>query len=149
MSFAIFRGITMKGFEGTMALRSLVIFLLLLLSCVNGICQEKGGNTFTANPIQGPVFDNDPSNQKFREWVIENTDWSWLSEFDSIGRIVVSFKVDRRGNLVNPTISRGLEPHIDAAVLQTVKSSPKWKPAKKNNRAVSSRQEVEIVVMLR
>lgn len=119
-----------------MRLRLSVILALFFLVGINGFCQT-----------QGPVFDHDPSNEKFKEWVIEHTDWSCLNESGCCGRIIVSFKVDRDGNLVNPTISRGLEPLVDAAVLQAVSSSPKWEPAKKNNRAVSSKQQVEIIVM--
>lgn len=127
----------------------LVIVLLLLLSGDYGFSQEKDNNVVISNSTHGPIFNNDSSNQKFREWVIENTDWSWLSEIDCVGRILVSFKVDRRGNLVHPTILRGLEQHIDAAVLRTIKSSPKWEPARKNDRHVSSKQTVEIIVMLK
>lgn len=132
-----------------MTLRSLVTSLLFFLLVVNGYGQEKDDNMFVVNQIQGPIFDNDQTNQKFREWVVENTDWNCLSELDCVGRIIVSFKVDRRGNLMHPKIYRGLHPHIDAAVLQTIKSSPQWEPAKKNNRPVPSKQQVEIIVMLK
>lgn len=132
-----------------MTQRFFYLLLLFLLTGINCFSQDNDINSFITNHIQGPIFDHDPSNQKFKEWVMEHTDWSCLKESDCCGRIIVSFEVDRDGNLVNPTIYRGLESQVDAAVLQTVRLSPKWEPAKKNNRAVSSKQKVEIIVMLK
>lgn len=46
------------------------------------------------------------------------------------GDLEVCFLVDRKGNVMNPKISRKLCPELDAAALDACKKMPQWKPGK-------------------
>jgi TonB family protein len=52
------------------------------------------------------------------------------------GKVYVKIIVNHNGNVVNPTIIRGLYPSIDSAVLITLQNMPKWKPGMQNGKAV-------------
>jgi antitoxin component YwqK of YwqJK toxin-antitoxin module len=50
------------------------------------------------------------------------------------GKLVVSFFVNENGDIQEPKIEESLEESIDKEVLKTIKSMPKWIPAKHHNR---------------
>lgn len=47
---------------------------------------------------------------------------------DAQGRVVVCFGIDANGNIVNPTITRGIDETCDKEALRLVNSMPKWIP---------------------
>lgn len=46
------------------------------------------------------------------------------------GRVVVSFTVDKDGNVVKPEVIKGVRADLDSAAVSAVLKSPKWIPAK-------------------
>jgi periplasmic protein TonB len=50
--------------------------------------------------------------------------------------VIVSFIIDRNGNLVSPKIEKSLHPAFDAEVLSAIQKLKKWKPAKYNGEPV-------------
>lgn len=52
------------------------------------------------------------------------------------GRVDVTFVIDEKGNLTNPTVIRSVAPILDQEVIMALKSAPKWKPGKQAGRSV-------------
>lgn len=60
------------------------------------------------------------------------------------GTVVVSFVVDERGAIKEPTVEQPLSRSCDAEALRVVKSMPKWIPCKEGGKPVRSRIEVPL-----
>lgn len=54
------------------------------------------------------------------------------------GRIIVRFVIDKKGNVVSPVITKGADPLLDEEVIRMIHTMPRWKPARKNGKPVSS-----------
>ena len=52
------------------------------------------------------------------------------------GRIVVRFVVDCEGNILNPSVFRGIDPLLDKEAIRVVKLMPKWIPGRQNGKPV-------------
>jgi len=52
------------------------------------------------------------------------------------GKVFLSFIVERDGSITDISIVRSVSPDIDAEAIRVIKSSPRWKPAIQNGRAV-------------
>lgn len=57
-------------------------------------------------------------------------------EQNSQGKVIVQFVVDKNGNITDPEVVRGIDPHLDKEALRVVRSMPKWKPGQQNGKAV-------------
>ena len=53
------------------------------------------------------------------------------------GRVVVQFVVDCEGNILNPSVVRGIDPLLDKVAIRVVKLMPKWIPGRQNGKPVS------------
>ncbi|MDR3226865.1 MAG: energy transducer TonB [Prevotellaceae bacterium] len=65
----------------------------------------------------------------FKDWVQKNIKYP-DSETCVQGKVVLSFIVDKNGNVTNVNVIRKLTPKQDAEAVRVVSSSPKWTPAK-------------------
>ncbi|TAG52063.1 MAG: energy transducer TonB [Cytophagales bacterium] len=65
-------------------------------------------------------------------------------EMGTTGRVIVSFVVNKDGQVVNPEILKGIGDGCDEEALRVVKSLPNWKPGKQNGRAASVKFTVPI-----
>lgn len=80
----------------------------------------KGGNLYT-----------------FRDWVQSNVKYPQIAMENSItGTVYVSFVVDRKGQVGNINIVRSVDPSLDEAVVNVLKSAPDWKPGMQKGKAV-------------
>ena len=52
------------------------------------------------------------------------------------GRIVVRFVVDCEGNILNPSVFRGIDPLLDKEAIRVIKLMPKWIPGRQNGKPV-------------
>ncbi|WP_264790007.1 energy transducer TonB [Aureispira anguillae] len=52
-------------------------------------------------------------------------------------KLVISFIVDKQGQVIEPTIIRSVHPDLDALYIDLVKNMPKWIPGKHNGKAVN------------
>ena len=57
-------------------------------------------------------------------------------EYNITGKVYVSFIVDKKGNVTNVKIVRGVDKNLDAEALRVVKSLPKYKPGKQRGKPV-------------
>ncbi|MCF6239948.1 MAG: TonB family protein [Bacteroidales bacterium] len=69
-------------------------------------------------------------------------------EADIQGKVYVRFIVNRKGEIENVQILRGVHPLLDKEALRVVKSMPKWKPGEQAGKPVSVWFTVPIVFVL-
>ena len=64
------------------------------------------------------------------------------------GRVICSFVVDKKGNIVEPKIIRGIDPSLDAEALRLVGMMPRWTPGRQDGKAVRVLYTVPITFRL-
>ena len=53
------------------------------------------------------------------------------------GEVLVQFVIDKEGNVEEVTVSKGVDPYLDAEALRVIKMMPKWKPGKHEGKEVN------------
>ena len=53
------------------------------------------------------------------------------------GEVLVQFVIDKEGNVKEVTVSKGVDPYLDAEALRVIKMMPKWKPGKHEGKEVN------------
>ncbi|RZS97360.1 energy transducer TonB [Cecembia calidifontis] len=48
------------------------------------------------------------------------------------GTVLVNFRISKEGKILNPYVSQGVHPNLDAEALRLVESMPDWIPARQN-----------------
>lgn len=82
--------------------------------------------------FQGGTIEN------FRNYIQSTVKYPALAMENSIsGTVYVSFVVNRRGEVSNITIVRGVDPSLDEAVIGALKQAPKWEPGKQRGKPVN------------
>mgnify|MGYP001530645675 FL=1 len=64
------------------------------------------------------------------------------------GRVICSFVVDKKGNIVEPKIIRGIDPSLDAEALRVIGMMPRWTPGRQDGKAVRILYTVPITFRL-
>lgn len=64
------------------------------------------------------------------------------------GRVICSFVVDKKGNIVEPKIIRGIDPSLDAEALRVIGKMPRWTPGRQDGKAVRVLYTVPITFRL-
>lgn len=64
------------------------------------------------------------------------------------GLAMVSFIVEKNGDISHIAIERGISPEIDAEIRRVLRAMPLWRPAKVNNTAVRSKCSIPIEFIL-
>ena len=64
------------------------------------------------------------------------------------GRVISSFVVDKKGNIVEPKIIRGIDPSLDAEALRVIGMMPRWTPGRQDGKAVRVLYTVPITFRL-
>ena len=64
------------------------------------------------------------------------------------GRVIRSFVVDTKGNIVEPKIIRGIDPSLDAEALRVIGMMPRWTPGRQDGKAVRVLYTVPITFRL-
>lgn len=64
------------------------------------------------------------------------------------GRVICSFVVDKKGNIVEPKIIRGIDPSSDAEALRVIGMMPRWTPGRQDGKAVRVLYTVPITFRL-
>ena len=82
--------------------------------------------------FQGGTLEN------FRNYIQTTVKYPALAMENSIsGTVYVSFVVNRRGEVSNITILRPVDPSLDEAVINALKTAPKWEPGKQRGKPVN------------
>lgn len=64
------------------------------------------------------------------------------------GKVIITFVIGKDGAVTDVKLLRGIDPLLDAEALRVVKSLPKWKPGKQNNKPVRVNFNVPISFVL-
>lgn len=64
------------------------------------------------------------------------------------GRVIVTFVINKMGDVTDVRIFRGVDSSLDSEALRVVKSLPRWLPGKQNGRAVNVNYNVPINFVL-
>lgn len=64
------------------------------------------------------------------------------------GRVICSFVVDKKGNIVEPKIIRGIDLSLDAEALRVIGMMPRWTPGRQDGKAVRVLYTVPITFRL-
>ena len=76
--------------------------------------------------------------ENFRNYIQATVKYPALAMENSIsGTVYVSFVVNRRGEVSNITIARGVDASLDEAVINALKNAPKWEPGKQRGKPVN------------
>ena len=82
--------------------------------------------------FQGGTIEN------FRNYIQQTVKYPALAMENSIsGTVYVSFVVNRRGEVSNINIVRGVDPSLDEAVITALKAAPTWSPGKQRGKPVN------------
>jgi TonB family protein len=85
----------------------------------------------------------------FRKWVQGNLQYPDSAVAKGIsGKVYVQFVVNSRGQVVNATIMRGVDPYLDNEALRVINSSPPWEPGKQRGKPVSVMFTFPVVFIL-
>jgi protein TonB len=113
----------------------------------NNIVDEKDGyNSFEVNEqamFRGGSVDN------FRIWLVKKIRYPEEAARNEIkGTVFVRFAVGTDGKICDVLVEKGIHPIIDQAVVNALLSSPEWKPAKRNGKAVKVFYNVPVMFEL-
>ncbi|MCX6226472.1 MAG: energy transducer TonB [Bacteroidia bacterium] len=76
--------------------------------------------------------------EKFRDYIQATVKYPQIAMENSIsGTVFVSFVVNRRGEVSNIVIARGVDASLDEAVINALKNAPKWEPGKQREKPVN------------
>jgi len=71
------------------------------------------------------------------KFIQRNTKYPAIAkEYNITGKVYVSFIVDRKGNVTNVKIVRGVDKNLDAEAFRVVSALPKYKPGRQRGKAV-------------
>jgi len=83
------------------------------------------------------------------EWVRKNIIYSIAArERGDKGRIIISFVIDKTGQVINGRIEKGVSPELDAEALRIISIMPNWEPGIQNNQKVKVRFMMPITFKL-
>lgn len=60
------------------------------------------------------------------------------------GRVIASFVVNKKGEIRNPQITRGVHPSLDEEAIRVIRNMPLWRPGKRNDEAVDTKYTVPV-----
>ena len=64
------------------------------------------------------------------------------------GREIVTFVVNKKGRIIDPTVERSAHPLLDAEALRVIKRMPKWTPGRMNGESVNVKFRLPITFKL-
>lgn len=65
------------------------------------------------------------------------------------GRVLVSFVIDKEGNVTNPTVMKGVSEPLDKEALRVVSGMPKWTPGTQDGKAVDVKYVIPVTFSIR
>ena len=83
--------------------------------------------------------------EDFRRYIQANLKYPRIAEEDSIsGTVHVSFVVNKKGEISEITILRGVDPSLDNEVIRGLKAAPKWTPGMQRMKPVFVRMSMPV-----
>ena len=100
---------------------------------------ERPADVYAYSDVEvKPVFLNSPDPSAFLErWVYPYLKYpSYAVENGIQGRVLVEFVVDKKGEVRDVTVVRGIHESLDREAVRVVSASPKWRPGRHNGKKV-------------
>ena len=83
-----------------------------------------------AEAEESPKFQGEDANS-FREWIKDHTRYPQIAAENGIsGRVIVQFSVNSRGEVVEVSVVRPVDPSLDKEAVRVISSSPRWVPGR-------------------
>lgn len=100
---------------------------------------------------QPPLFlGNSNPNFFMYKWVYTYLKYPESCIKDGIqGKVVVKFTIDKKGEVRDVRVVKGVDEELDAAAVKVVAASPKWKPAKMNGQKVDCTMTIPVIFKLK
>lgn len=83
-------------------------------------------------------------NDAMRKYLVENIKYPAVAGEVGVGRVFVSFVIDKDGSVTDAQVVRGVDPLLDKEALRVVNAMPKWKPGIQYGKAVKVKYTVPI-----
>jgi protein TonB len=100
------------------------------------------------NPQEYASFMNGGIDE-FRKWVLENIIYPEIAKESNIaGKVFIAFCVNKKGEVVDIEILRGLDKSVDQETIRVISSSPLWKPARQAGNPVKQKFVIPISFVL-
>jgi periplasmic protein TonB len=117
----------------------LMLSLLLVMASYPGWAQEKiEKNKVYFNVDQMPEFPG--GKDALAKFIAENIDYPDDAKKDGVqGKVFVSFIVDKKGEVRDAEISRGVHDLLDTEALRVIDELPAWMPGKQDGNLVDVR----------
>jgi protein TonB len=120
-----------------------ILFILDLKAQKTPLSQSSKNNLVIRDPI--PVEPSFPGGDKaFGKFLAKNVKWPKTDDGDTMGKVIISFIVEKDGRLTGFSVVRSLGKDFDAEALRVIKKSPKWIPATRNAKPVRVKYYVPI-----
>lgn len=95
-----------------------------------------------------PAFEGGDANE-FSKWVGQNVVYPQDAIDQKIeGKVMLSFVVDKEGNVKDVTVLRGVNELLDSEAVRVVSSSPKWEAGSQNGTPVAVKYTFPVVFKL-
>lgn len=100
---------------------------------------------------QPPIFLGSPDPNYFMyKWVYTYLKYPEACIKDGIqGKVVVKFTIDKKGEVKDVKVIKGVDEELDEAAVKVVAASPKWKPAKVNGQKVDCTMTIPVIFKLK
>lgn len=110
-------------------------------------------NPKSSEEVFGDVAEQMPSfpggDRKLMEYLSENIRYPEECEEICVqGRVIVSFIVEKDGNISNVKVAKSLDPLLDKEAVRVVSGMPKWIPGRQNGVAVRVRYIIPVTFRL-
>lgn len=79
-----------------------------------------------------------------RKYLVENIKYPAVAGEVGVGRVFVSFVIDKDGSVTDAKVLRGVDPLLDKEALRVVNAMPKWEPGIQYGKAVKVQYTVPI-----
>jgi len=102
---------------------------------------------FTEDLDKTPTF---PGGElALKKYIDNNIKYPQIAAENGIhGKVYVSFIINKKGEVTNPEISRGVDPSLDKEALRVVNTFPRFKPGEKNGEKVDASYTVPVEFIL-
>jgi periplasmic protein TonB len=117
----------------------LLMSLLLVLVSFPGWTQEKDeNNKVYYNVDQMPEFPG--GKDALAKFIAENILYPEVAKKDGVqGKVFISFTVDKKGEVKDAEIARGVHDLLDNEAVRVIEELPAWKPGKQDGNVVDVR----------
>ncbi len=126
-------------------MKRFLTLMLMLSVALPTVAQEPTRPTDSLDLLDvHPSFKNGDLN-RFRRWVMQHMNYPEIMVEDGLkGKVVISFVVDKTGQVRDLELVESFHPIFDATVMRTIDKSPRWSPGILNGEPVSVRYTLPV-----